>query len=463
MVLPRASPLVETFQPKSDEIFGNEFACGAVTSKGLAGFEEGALQSSVREAFAIMSSVALLRGAKAAAHADAVVEVSSAAVATSLGPISLHVTSDIESLEARWKALQAIAPCTAAQTFSYAETWARIVLAPQGNTPLVVVGTDAQGRDLFLWAFEIDSICGFKVMKWLGESHASYAMGLFRPQTAPGFGAKDLLRLLAVIARRCGAPAAILCAQPYEWDGLANPFAKLPHQEAPSSGYAVRLGDFTEIYHRRFSKTSRAKVRRKERRLLDAGPAEFGWAATSPERLAVLDALFAQKARQLAELGVKNPFGPEVQAFYREMALLPEDDPARLRLGYLKVNGVIAATHSGTLCRDRLSITFSSLAAGAMQRHSPGALLLRHQIAEACAQGLAYYDLGAGSGPNKDEWCDVVQPCFDNFVAFKPQGLVLTLPSAGIASLKRAIKSNRHVWPLVQRWRQTLLGKAESS
>jgi CelD/BcsL family acetyltransferase involved in cellulose biosynthesis len=185
----------------------------------------------------------------------------------------------------------------------------------------------------------------------------------------------------------------------------------------------------------------------------------FGWAATKAETLALLDTRFTQKARQLAELGVKNPFDADVRSFYGEMALLAEDDPARLRLGSLRVNGEVAATHTGTLCHERLSICLSSLAAGEMQRLSPGALLLRHQIEDACAQGVAYYDLGAGAGPNKDEWCDVVQPCFDNFIAFRPEGLLLTLPAAAVASIKRTIKSNRHLWPLMQRWRQALLGK----
>jgi CelD/BcsL family acetyltransferase involved in cellulose biosynthesis len=55
-------------------------------------------------------------------------------------------------------------------------------------------------------------------------------------------------------------------------------------------------------------------------------------------------------------------------------------------------------------------------------------------------------------------------PDFDNFIAFKPHALLLTLPLAASARLKRAIKSNRHLWLLVQRLRRRLLGRgAESS
>jgi CelD/BcsL family acetyltransferase involved in cellulose biosynthesis len=61
--------------------------------------------------------------------------------------------------------------------------------------------------------------------------------------------------------------------------------------------------------------------------------------------------------------------------------------------------------------------------------------------------------------PHKDKWCDVVQPLFDNFIAFKPHGLLLTLSLAPTARLKRAIKTSRHIWPLAQRVRQSVFGR----
>ena len=88
--------------------------------------------------------------------------------------------------------------------------------------------------------------------------------------------------------------------------------------------------------------------------------------------------------------------------------------------------------------------------------------MLRHQIEEASRQGLAFYDIGVGAARHKDQWADQVQPLFDNFIAFKPHAHLLTLPLAASARLKRAIKSNRHLWPLVQRLRRRLLGRGEA-
>jgi CelD/BcsL family acetyltransferase involved in cellulose biosynthesis len=322
----------------------------------------------------------------------------------------------------------------------------------------IVLGRAADGPALFLWAFEISQIAGLRVLKWLGHAHANYTMGLFAAE-ARRFTREDLLRLLRVAASETGAVAAILTAQPYAWDSAPNPFAALPHRQSPNSGYAVTLGDFDALYRSRFGKRSRHTLERKARKLAEAGTLACGWAETPDERLALLEIFFDQKTRQLAAMGVKDVFGPPVQAFYRELALLERGSPSRLRLGYLKVDDAVLATFSGTLCHRRLSVALSSLAEGELQRQSPGALLLKHQIEEASAEGIAFYDLGVGGARHKSEWCDVEQELFDCFLAFKPQGLLLTLPLSTAARAKRAIKSNRRLWAATQSLRRLLRGR----
>lgn len=381
-------------------------------------------------------------------------------VDTSLGRLSLRITDDLASVEAEWESLQAIAPCTGAQTYGWAKAWTRHVLEPQGRDAIIVLGRAPNGAFLFLWPFELKRIAGLRVLEWLGGDHANYNTGLFAPETASRFTSEDMAALLGEVGRQTGAAAAILTAQPFEWDDVPNPFAKLPHQEAPNAGYAVKLGDFTPLYEGRFSKRSRGTLERKERKLAESGEIIYGWAETSDERRALLDTFFAQKSRQLAAMGVKDVFDARTRAFYREVALLKGDNPGRLRLGYLRVGDSVLATFSGTLCHSRLGVALSSLAEDERQRQSPGALLLKHQIEEACANGIAFYDIGVGQARHKDEWCDVVQPLFDTFVALRPQGLLLTSPLAAMARLKRAIKSSQSIWPLMLRLRRSIFGRS---
>jgi CelD/BcsL family acetyltransferase involved in cellulose biosynthesis len=403
-----------------------------------------------------MSSTALFR-TQAEVARQRIARRGPVTVATSLGEISLRITGDIQSLEAVWEQLQAAVPCTAAQTFDWAKAWERHVLLPAGREPVIVLGTAPGGRTLFLWPFEMSRCAGMKLLEWLGQEHANYHLGLFAPEGA-ALTADDLTRLLGAVAHDTGAVAASLEAQPFDWDGSPNPFAQLRHQLAPSSGYAVTLGDFATLYERRYSKRSRRILSVKERKLAAMGPLAYGWAETRNDRLRLIDIFFAQKARQFAAAGVGDIFDAHARAFYRELALLEGDNPSRLRLGAIKVGDTVLATFNGTVCHQRLMFLLASLAEGDLQRYSPGALLLRHQIEEACAEGLAIADFGAGWGAHKEQWTDLVQPLFDNFIAFKPHGLTLALPLAARSRLKRALKSNPHLWPLAQKIRARLFG-----
>ena len=100
-------------------------------------------------------------------------------------------------------------------------------------------------------------LAGQPVLKWLAQDHANYNLGLYAPGIAEGLSRNDMSRLLSAVAHSSGAAAAVLEAQPLTYDGIANPFAQLPHQPCPSSGYAVTLGDFAQLYEHLFSKRSR--------------------------------------------------------------------------------------------------------------------------------------------------------------------------------------------------------------
>ena len=405
-----------------------------------------------------MSSTALLRAA-VESERRGIERNGPIQVETNLGTVKLQLTDNIASLQSVWEDIQLRAPCTPPQTYSWARAWARHMVPPEGGELVIAIGHGAGGRVLFLWPFDKSRKFGLSVLSWLGQSHANYNMGLFDPETAGGFTGEDITRLMNAVASASFADAALLRSQPYSWEGVANPFAKIPHQKAPSSGFAVRLGDFETMWRERFGKQSRRNFDRKERKLADIGSLDYGWAETEAERLGLVETFFAQRSRQYAELGVGDIFDDKGRAFYRELALLDEDNPSRLRLGYLKVGNEVAAMFCGSILHNRLSVCFSSMAEGPMQKQSPGALLLKHQIKEACSNGLAFYDMGVGAARHKDEWSDVEQPLFDNFIAFKPQGYVVTLPYAAITRIKGAIKASPRLWPIALRIREMLFAR----
>ena len=314
-----------------------------------------------------MSSTALARAAVGGERRD-LERKGPITVETSVGKIKLQLTDDIQSLASIWDELQLRAPCTPPQTYAWARAWVRHMVRLEGSEVVIVTGHDANGRVLFLLPFDKSQKFGMTVLSWMGQAHANYNMGLFEPEMAAGLTAADIHAILAEIASASGADAAILYSQPYSWDRVANPFAQLPHQKAASNGFAVTLGDFDKMWHERFGKQSRRNFDRKERKLAEIGPLDYGWAETEAERLALAETLFAQRSRQYAELGVGDILDEKGRALYRELALLPDDSPSRLRLGYLKAGDDVAAMFCGSILHNRLSVCFSSLVEGPMQK-----------------------------------------------------------------------------------------------
>ncbi|MGI8724113.1 MAG: GNAT family N-acetyltransferase [Methyloceanibacter sp.] len=141
-----------------------------------------------------------------------------------------------------------------------------------------------------------------------------------------------------------------------------------------------------------------------------------------------MDVFFAQKTRQFAEMGVKDVFDVHARAFYREVAQ-SQQAPSRISQGRRRHRRNVQRN----VCHNRMAVSLSSLAEGEVQRFSPGGLLLRHQIKEACEEGLALYAMGVGEARHKTEWCEITQPLFDSFIALKPQGLILTQAFAVMA------------------------------
>ena len=88
-------------------------------------------------------------------------------------------------------------------------------------------------------------------------------------------------------------------------------------------------------------------------------------------------------------MGVTDIFTPDARAFYAALAMLPDDSPSRLRLGYVSLNGEILATFSGAVTHNRMNVLLSSLADSPFQRQSPGAQLRVMKSRRPARKGLA--------------------------------------------------------------------------
>ncbi len=386
-------------------------------------------------------------------------------VETSAGPVRLSCHTDIGLLEPVWRRLEQVSRSSYAQTFACAKAWSEHVLLPRGSEPVAIVGSSPNGATLFIWPFQSESVMGQRVLHWLGQDHNNYNMGLFEPGFAQRLTAADMKRLVAESGRTAGAGALLLTGQPKIWDDATNPFSLLRAQSAANSGHAVQLAeDFEALYQSHFSGRSRSALKRKEKRLGEIGPVKYGWAQADEDRVRLLDIFFAQKTERFSELGQNDAFAETgYRNFYRALARLPGSDPAHLHVGYIEVGEVVAATFCGTLHQDRFVVLFSSLAEGEeLRKGSPGALLISHQISDMCARGARLYDMGAGFGRHKSDWCDVEQSLFDCMLPIGAAGTFITAPAAVKGVLKRIVKNDPRLWALYEGLRRRLYGRDDN-
>lgn len=376
-----------------------------------------------------------------------------AAVRTSMGTVRLALHRDFETLRDCWIRFQETALCSYAQTFAWTEGWFRLVAAPDGAKPALVCGTSETGRTLFIWPFETVRARGVRSLRWIGQAHNSYNLGLYDHDFARRVLPGDVEALLNEAARLTGdVAAAELCNQPVQWDGIRNPFAALPRRPHADSGHAVILDtDFDTLYRNLFSGKSRNALHRKMRRMAVDGRVRMEWADTEAERGRLLDAFFAQSSQEAAGTGHAAPLAdPRHQAFYREMASLPEGARPRLDVGYLKVGDGVAAWLNGVGFRNRYTILQPSTDESCAQCAPPDPVLLRHKIEETCRAGLDYFDMGAGSAPHKSDWCALEIPLFESVIPFRETGRSITLPRAARSELKRFVERRTGLRALAQ-------------
>jgi len=388
------------------------------------------------------------------------------ALETTLGRIQLTVYRDFKAIENQWREFKLAAACVPAQSVVWVEAWSRLVSQPSGRTPAIVCGRSDTEDILFIWPFEVIRMRGLGCLRWIGQEHANYNMGLYALPFARNAKPDDIKTLLGEAARLIGGVSAVhFEKQPFQWDGIPNPMARLPHSRSANMGHAILLDtDFDTLYRNRFGGKSRNTLKRKERRLGEHGEVEMGWAGTPAQRRELLDQFFVQKKRQFAEQGITDAFAnPRIGAFYHEMAALPSGADGTLEAGYLKVGSQVAAISCGVFFKDRFTTLLTSIDTGSTRRYSPGSLLLRHQIKSGCCRGLNFFDMGAGNARHKKEWCDIDTPLFETSIALEEHGYLLTLPLAVETSIKRYIKTHPRLWALVQAFRRKLFGERGST
>ncbi len=358
-------------------------------------------------------------------------------------PVALSLVNDVAAAEADWRVLERDALLSPYQRFNLLAAWHSHVGVKSGIEPFLVTGHDAAGAPLFLWPLGLSTQWPLRVVHFLGGKHVSFNIGLWRRDIASNALPEELRAILAALAVHTRADLMVLLRQPESWQGIANPFATLPHQACADQCARLdldRSGD--ELIKSVIGSAMRGRLRTKERRLqkLPGYRTTKAQAPADVDRL--LDHFFAMKAVHMAAQGIPNVFiEPGVTDFIREACHrgLSKGRPA-IELHALECDDEVLALF-GASCDDRrFSLMFNTYTLSDNARQSPGLVLLTHLVEQCAARGLTSFDLGVGHAHYKSFFCKEPEPLFDSFLPLSPLGRLAAHGLGAAHGAKRLVK-----------------------
>ncbi len=368
----------------------------------------------------------------------------------------MHRTSS--AIESDWAELEALAPVSIYQTRAFLLPWIETLGAARKITPLFVAAKDRHGRTVALLCLGLQRYRGFRIASFLGGKETNFNFGLFRPGAS--FSVADVRALLNDAAAALGPEAPdifILKNQPFEWGGILNPLALLPHRASPSFAYATKLAaDGDAFLAAKLSKDTRKKLRKKESRLTETD--QLSLVSGEDPRFAgkILDAFFAEKIRRCAEKSISSDFAAAtMRAFFdrlsRERAA---SGKPWLELYGLSLGDRIIATYIGATHHGRFSAMVNSFDSDpAIAKSSPGDLLLMKLVGAQCAKGRASFDLGIGEARYKATYCDAAVPLFDIVLPLNAKGRILAVKQALVSRAKSTLKKHPRAFAVLRRVR----------
>ncbi len=360
------------------------------------------------------------------------------------------------AIESDWAELEALAPVSIYQTRAFLLPWIETLGVARKITPFFIAARDRQDRTVALLCLGLQRYRGFRLASFLGGKETNFNFGLFRP--GAHFSVADVRALLNDAAAALGPEAPdifVLKNQPFEWAGILNPLALLPHRASPSFAYATKLAaDGDAFLATKLSKDTRKKLRKKESRLAEMD--QLALISGEEPRFArkILDAFFAEKIRRCAEKSIATDFAAAtMRAFFdrlsRERAA---SGKPWLELYGLSLGDRIIATYVGATHHGRFSAMVNSFDSDpSIAKSSPGDLLLMKLVAAQCAKGRASFDLGIGEARYKATYCDTAVPLFDIVLPLNAKGRILAVKQALGWRIKTTLKKHPRAFAMLRR------------
>jgi CelD/BcsL family acetyltransferase involved in cellulose biosynthesis len=367
--------------------------------------------------------------------------------------VDLEVHGDPREVEADWRAFEQRADCTVFQVYDWIAKWQRHVGARRRIVPAIVLGRDDEGNLLFILPLAIETRGGVRRLTWLGSELCDYNAPLLAPhfgdqQSAQRFGLlwQDIVNLLQTHPQ-FRFDLIDLQKMPEAVGAQRNPFLNLKVLVNPSGAHIATLtGDWDAFYAAKRSPATRKRERRQFKHLAELGEVRFGDVEEREDVERTLTAIFEQKARSFARMGVENIFArPGHREFFFDVATDP-GTRALVHLTRLDVGNTMAAANVGLRFRDCYSLILSSYQDGDIARFGPGRAHLHELLRQAIDRGFRTFDFTIGDEAYKRDWCDTEMKLYDYLAAATMRGRLVVAMTMALRRVKRFIKQTPALW-----------------
>ncbi len=373
----------------------------------------------------------------------------------------IAVMSDLDLIEDEWRALELCADCTPFQSFEWLATWQRCIGAPAGVTPAIVTGRRATGELLFLLPLAVERTRFIRQLTFLGHALCDYNAPLLAPDFSGHVSADDFravwssMRLLLQRTAGCQHDLVLLDKMPERVGCQPNPLIALATMLHPSRAYLTALGeDWDSFYAEKRSLATRRRDRTKRKKLAELGGLRVVWPKAPEEIRSTLSALFAQKSRWFARMGIPDLFAqPGHSDFFVSVA---NAGGRFVHVSRLDVGATCAAASLGLLFRDCYYHVLASYDDGPVSRFGPGAAHLHELMSHAISQGCRRFDFTIGDESYKRDWADTKINLYDHVSGAGCLGRLAAAAIVARLRAKRWIKNSPLMWTAASRFRSVL-------
>jgi CelD/BcsL family acetyltransferase involved in cellulose biosynthesis len=372
---------------------------------------------------------------------------------TSRSGVDLEVHGDPREVEAEWRAFEQSADCTVFQVYDWIAKWQWHIGRCRDIGPAIVLGRDAEGKLLFILPLAIEARGGVRRLTWLGAELCDYnapllAVHFSDQQSAQRFALlwQDVVTLLQAHPQ-FRFDLIDLQKMPEMVGTQPNPFLNLKVLVNPSGAHVAMLtDDWDAFYAAKRSAATRKRERRQFKHLAELGDIRFGDVEERDDIERTLTAIFEQKARSFARIGVENIFArPGHREFFFDVAT----DPGTRELVHLSrfdVGTTMAAANVGLRFRDCYSLILSSYQDGEIARFGPGRAHLQELLRQTIDRGFRCFDFTIGDEAYKRDWCDTEMKLYDYLAAATMRGRLVVAMTMALRRVKRFIKQTPVLW-----------------